>query len=99
MSLSNKLSKLEETIRICQSKNLYLQEENQCVKLINEGKGQYQPAQPNVTNSNQTSSNESSARLVVLENENITNKIKLVEENLKSQLNLLKLEFETKLSI
>ena len=30
--------------------------------------------------------------MVVLENENITNKIKLVEENLKSQLNLLKLD-------
>ena len=46
----------------------------------------------------QSSSAETSARVVVLENENNTNKIKLVEQNFNNQLNLLKLEFETKLS-
>ena len=46
----------------------------------------------------QSSSPETSARVVVLENENITNKIKLVQQNFNSQLNLLKLEFKKKLS-
>ena len=105
VSISNKISKLEETVKILQSKNLYLQEENQRVKLINEGLSVNSPA-PNVssnvspitTNCSSSSSSETSARVVILENENITNKINIVELNFGNQLQLLKLEFEKKLS-
>ena len=82
-------------MRISQSKNLYFQKENQRIKLRNEGQSHYQSPPINLA---QSSSPETSARVVVLENENITNKIKLVEQNFNSQLNILKLEFEKKLS-
>ena len=78
VSLSNKISKLEETVKIQQSKNLYLQEENQRVKLVNEGLSGNSPASnisPVTTNCSSSSSSETSARVVILENENITNKI------------------------
>ena len=91
MSLSNKISKLEETVRILQSKNIYLQEENQRVKLINEGKNLNEPNSFIPTES-------TNARVLLLENENITNKIKHVEQTFNNQLNFMKIEFDKKLS-
>ena len=64
MSLSNKLSRLEESLRILESKNLYLQDENQRLKGVNEGMSTNRVGQ-NVINSE----SQCNPRFLILENE------------------------------
>ena len=100
VSLSNKLTKLEETVRILQSKNIYLQEENQRLKAINEVHSQSKESAKNPIQSSPTfpPPENTNARVLLLENENITNKIKLVEQSFNNQLTFLKMEMEKKMS-
>ena len=79
---------------------MYLQEENQRIRLVNESlNGNSSPVNnPPADPKTCSSSENNSARVIVLENENVTNKINIVELRFNNKLQLLKMEFENKIS-
>ena len=79
------ITKLEESLQILQTQNLYLQEENQRVKGINEGLSSSNQNNPS-SQQFQTCQNKDDPRVLILENESISTKLKLLEQNFQSQM-------------
>jgi hypothetical protein len=92
VSLSNKVSRLEESIRIIESKNLYLQDENQRLKGVNEGISSNRVGQ-----NTQNSENQCNPRVLILENDSLTTKLKMLEQNFELKMETIKSNLEKKL--
>ena len=93
VQLSTKSTRLEETVRILETKNLYQKEEIQKLKGINEG-----ILNSRIEKTHQRIDEKTDPRVLLLENENLATKFKLMEQNFESQLSLFKVEINNKMA-
>ena len=85
VSLSNKISRLEESICILENKNLYLQDENQRLKGVNEGMSSSRVGQNSKITENNTD-----PRFLILENDSLTTKLRFLEQNMEVKIESMK---------
>ena len=90
VSLSNKLSRLDESVRIMETKNLYLQDENQRLKGINEGMSSTRVGQKVSVSEN------TDPRVLLLEHDSLATKLKFLEDSFDKKFEALKANLEKK---
>ena len=85
-------------MRILETKNLYQQEELQRLKGINEGIRNSKDFQPQTCSTSPTAcgSTKDDTRVLILENENLATKLKLIEQNFEAKLKMIKVDINNR---